>query len=66
MQQAEYRGILNDQKMAAANSQGPLIKLNNPVAGSVRSSIGPYSNSQNQGVPSQVNLNYQGVYTSGR
>ena len=66
MQQAEYRGILNDQKLAAVNSMGPLIKLNNPIAGSVRSSGGAYSNVVTQGVPSHMSQHYSSEFVSGR
>lgn len=40
LQQAEYRNILQDQKVQAiATGQSPIIKINNPVAGSVRSGL---------------------------
>ena len=31
MQQAEYKGILNEQKLAAVNSMGPLSNLTIPL-----------------------------------
>ena len=40
LQQAEYRNILQEQKVQAQTTgQSPIIKINNPVAGSVRSGL---------------------------
>lgn len=52
---ADYRQVLNHQKKAATESIGPVIKLHNPNAGTIKVPGGEYSNTVTEGVSPNSN-----------